>query len=300
MRAAVIKKLEELMLTDDDIVVITGDLGFLLFDRIREKFPKRFYNAGISEQSMVGIAAGLAKEGKKVILYSIIPFLLYRPFEQILLDVCYHRLPVIFLGSGDGFSYGVEGFTHYGLNDLSLTLQIPNMRVYAPAETSEAVKFLEESLKKSEPSYIRLSKEKNPNFNKKRKNKNGFTILEESDKITVLSTGTISFNVAEAIDKLKNDGIFVGHFHIGRLKPINPNIFKMLAKTKFIITVEEHEKKCGFGSFLRNYFEQKVYTIGVDNIFVRNTGERQYILRSQKLDALGLYKRIKNLYKCLF
>lgn len=285
------------METDQSIIVITGDLGFSLLDGIKTRFPDRFFNAGISEQAMVGIAAGLAKEGKRVVVYSIIPFLIYRPFEHILLDVCYHRLPVILVGSAEGFSYGTEAISHYALNDLSLMLQIPNMRVYAPADREEAAEFIEEGLYSGSPCYFRLAKGKNEKFVGECKRKDGFTEIAEGKLGVILSTGSISFVAEQAIQKLKNDGLDFCFVHIGRLKPFPEKVLRLVKNTQLIISIEEHERMFGFGSYLSLVSGKKIEIIGVKNLFTTNVGERLYMLKNEKLDSEGLYHSIKDILK---
>lgn len=297
MRAAVMRKFEQLMESDRNIVVITGDLGFSVLDGIKTRFPERFFNAGICEQAIMGIAAGLAKEGKKVMVYSIIPFLIYRPFEQILLDICYHRLPVILVGSAEGFAYGTEATSHYALNDLSLMLQIPGIRVYAPAEPEEAAGFVEEALNFGLPSYIRLAKGKDEKFRTRHERKDGLTPIAEGKQGVVLSTGSISLFAEQAVERLRKDEVDVGLVHVGRIKPLSEHALGYLKGASIAISIEEHEKTLGFGSYLSSVSERKIHIIGVEDPFTKNVGEREYMLRNEGLDSDGLYKKIKELLR---
>jgi len=298
MRVALIRKLTELMETEEDIVVLTGDLGFSFLEEIESKFPERFYNVGIAEQALIGIAAGLAKEGKKVVVYSILPFLIYRPYEQILLDVSYHELPVVLVSAGTGFSYGSDGVSHYGLADLSLMLPLPNMSVYSPAEATETAQYIEEALKANKPAYIRLGKTKNPSFQSKVESKDGLTILEDTGENIVFSTGDISLVVEKAIHQLKKEGILFSHIHIGRIKPLSNRINAYLQNAHgIIVSIEEHQKLFGFGGFLSEQLNKKIYTIGINNIFEREFGEREYMLRNNGLDENGVTNYLKSLVK---
>jgi transketolase len=297
MRAALIRKLTEVMEKEEDIVVLTGDLGFSFLENIENKFPDRFYNVGIAEQALVGIAAGLAKEGKRVVVYSILPFLIYRPYEQILLDVCYHELPVIFVSSGTGFSYGSDAVSHYGLTDLSLMLPIPNIAVYSPAESTEAAFFIEEALKNNKPAYIRLGKTKNPAFQSKIYDDDGITILEDCGENIVFSTGDISLIVEKAVHQLKKEGILFSHIHVGKIKPLSSKVYSYAEKSQLIVSIEEHQPLFGFGTFLSAKFNKKIYRIGVDNIFERNVGERDYMLKNTGLDLDGICNNLKFLVR---
>ena len=118
---------------DPRLVFLTGDLGFKALEPLREALSQRFINAGVAEQNMVSVAAGLAKLGLRPWVYSIAPFIYARPFEQIRNDVCLHKLPVILVGNGGGYGYGVMGSTHHALEDYGCLLTLPNLRVFVPA-----------------------------------------------------------------------------------------------------------------------------------------------------------------------
>jgi len=148
----------ERMKTDERIWVITGDLGFGLWDRIQEEFPDRFLNTGASEQAMIGIAVGLAQSGKIPIVYSITPFLLYRPFETIRNYIHHEKIPVKLVGSGHGKDYHNEGFSHWASEDKQVMKIFSNIEARWPKEESEVKKVVKELLKKELPFYINLTK----------------------------------------------------------------------------------------------------------------------------------------------
>ena len=116
-----------------EFVFLTGDLGFKALEPLRERLGARFINAGVAEQNMVSVAAGLARSGLRPWVYSIAPFVYARPFEQIRNDVCLHRLPVVLVGNGGGYGYGVMGATHHALEDYGALLCLPHLRAYVPA-----------------------------------------------------------------------------------------------------------------------------------------------------------------------
>ena len=116
----------------NDLVFITGDVGYLAIEPIAEAYGDRFINAGIAEQNMVSLAAGLAREGHLPWVYSIAPFVAFRPYEQIRTDVCLHRLPVKLVGNGGGYGYGIMGATHHALEDVGAMRVLPHMRIYLP------------------------------------------------------------------------------------------------------------------------------------------------------------------------
>jgi len=164
MRTAFIKTLTEIAEEDKDVFLLTGDLGFSVFEDFEKKFGERFINIGIDEQNMTGIAAGLALENKKVFTYSIIPFATMRCFEQIRNDICYQNLDVKIIGVGAGLSYGPAGMTHQAIEDISILRTLPNMTVICPGDPIETRKAVRQSMNLSGPCYIRLGKKGEPNL----------------------------------------------------------------------------------------------------------------------------------------
>jgi transketolase len=141
-----------------EMVFLTGDLGFMALEPLRDKMGERFINCGISEQNMVGVAAGLAREGLDVWVYSIAPFCYARAFEQIRNDVCLHGLPVRLLGNGGGYGYGVMGPTHHALEDYGILLTLPGMTAFVPAFNEDVESAVERAAALSGPAYLRLGR----------------------------------------------------------------------------------------------------------------------------------------------
>src|SRR5947209_5288777 len=139
-----------------DFVFLTGDLGFRALEPLRHTLATRFINAGVAEQNMVSVAAGLAKMGLRPWVYSIAPFLYARPFEQIRNDVCLHNLPVILVGNGGGYGYGVMGSTHHALEDYGALLTLPNLRVFVPAFDGDVASMIPLLMRSDRPVYFRL------------------------------------------------------------------------------------------------------------------------------------------------
>ena len=158
MRNAFAQKLTKLAKKDNKIFLLSGDIGNKLFDKFKSNFPNRFLNCGIAENNMIGVAAGLAKEGYKPFVYTITPFLTSRSFEQIRLDVGYPNLNVYIVGTGSGLSYSRLGPTHHSLEDLALMQSIPNLEINIPGDPYEVEEILSKVIKKKKPHYIRLGK----------------------------------------------------------------------------------------------------------------------------------------------
>ncbi|MGA2936881.1 MAG: transketolase [Syntrophobacteraceae bacterium] len=140
------------------LVFLTGDLGFRALEPLRDALGERFINAGIAEQNMVSVAAGLARTGLRPWVYSIAPFVYARPYEQIRNDICMHRLPVILVGNGGGYAYGSMGGTHHALEDYGALLCLQNMRVYVPAFAADVPIIIDQLMRLPGPGYLRLGR----------------------------------------------------------------------------------------------------------------------------------------------
>jgi len=147
---------------DPRLVFLTGDLGFKALEPLRDALRERFINAGVAEQNMVSVAAGLAKLGLRPWVYSIAPFVYARPFEQIRNDVCMHKLPVVLVGNGGGYGYGVMGSTHHALEDYGCLLTLPNLRVFAPAFDEDVSAIIPLLMQVDDPAYLRLGMAERP------------------------------------------------------------------------------------------------------------------------------------------
>ncbi len=162
MRNAFAKKITELAKQDERVVLLSGDIGNRLFDDFKAKFPSRFYNCGVAEANMMGIAAGLAMSGLRPVCYTITPFITYRCMEQIRVDVCYHHAPVVIVGTGSGLSYASLGATHHSCEEMGMLRLLPGLTVLAPADEVEVRGALEAALKSDNPAYIRIGKKGEP------------------------------------------------------------------------------------------------------------------------------------------
>jgi transketolase len=147
---------------ESDFVFLTGDLGFMVLEPLRDVAQERFINAGIAEQNMVSVAAGLAYAGWRPWVYSIAPFVYARAFEQIRNDVCLHDLPVFLVGNGGGYAYGVMGPTHHAIEDYGALLGLPNLTVYVPAFAADVAPAVSRLMTAARPAYLRLGRDETP------------------------------------------------------------------------------------------------------------------------------------------
>src|SRR4051812_32583164 len=157
MRVEFVEAIEPVLARDAEAVFITGDLGFNALEGLVAKYGKRFINAGVAEQNMMGLAAGLALTGMRPWVYSIAPFATYRCLEQIRNDVCLHDLPVRIVGNGGGYTYGIMGSTHHALEELAALKALPNMRLFFPCSNNHVAAAVAQMGVLPGPSYLRLS-----------------------------------------------------------------------------------------------------------------------------------------------
>ena len=169
MRNSFAEEITKLASKNKKIVLLSGDIGNRLFDNFRKNHKSRFYNCGIAEASMAGIASGLASMDFLPVMYTITPFNTMRCLEQIKLDICYPNLPIIIVGTGSGLSYASLGSTHHSLEDISILRSIPNITIFCPSDPNEVKDLLKESLKIKGPVYLRLGKKNEIQFNNRKK-----------------------------------------------------------------------------------------------------------------------------------
>ena len=237
------------------LLVISADLGRSSgLDRFKKEFPKQYLSVGISEQNMIGVAAGLAREGFKVFVTSFAPFLSMRASEQVRMNLGYmkHNVNLVALGSGVGM--GFLGNSHFGLEDLSIIRAIPNLKISAPADTAELGKILYDyTFNTVGPSYIRLTgtpgcqhvykEDYSYKFGKNEK------IIEGSD-VLIISSGSVTSQAKIAANSLKKYNINVGLINCHSIKPFDENIIKEIKDYKYLVVVEEHSIIGGLNSII--------------------------------------------------
>jgi transketolase len=243
VRTAFVNRLVELAEADERVWLLTGDLGFSVLERFAERFPDRFVNAGVAEQNMIGVAAGLALCGKVPFVYSIANFPVMRCLEQLRNDVCYHRLPVKVVSVGGGMVYGSQGYTHHGVEDIAVMRPLPGMSVLAPADPIEAAWAAGAAAEHAGPVYVRLGKAGDPVLHA------GLPALEFGRAVTVregagatlVSTGAALKIALEAADELAARGIETRVLSMPTVKPIDAETLgKAALETPLVVTIEEH------------------------------------------------------------
>jgi transketolase len=243
VRTAFINQLCTLAQQDDRIWLVCGDLGYSVLEVFADRFPGRYLNAGVAEQNMTGIAAGLALTGKTVFTYSIANFPVMRCLEQIRNDVCYHDLNVKIVAVGGGLAYGSHGYTHHGVEDLAVMSAMPNLIVAAPGDPIEARAITSILASHSGPAYLRLGKAGEPVLHAEdTKVEFGKAIqIANGRDLTIISIGGMLGTVIQASEALQRQGIQPRILSIPFLVPLDSAaILDAAEKTGAILTVEEH------------------------------------------------------------
>lgn len=243
MRNAFVATLLELAAADPRIVLVTGDLGYNVLEGFVARFPRQFLNAGVAEQNMTGVAAGLALSGHVVFTYSIANFPTLRCLEQIRNDVCIHRANVTVVAVGGGLAYGVLGATHHGTEDLAVMSALPGMTVFAPGDPVEAALATRAAAALPGPCYLRLGKAGEPVVHASAP---AFRVGEAirvrpGDDATLLTTGATLALAVAAAERLAERGIAAGVLSLPTLQPLDRRaILEAAARTGRLVTVEEH------------------------------------------------------------
>ena len=304
MRLAFVRALINSRKKNENIHLLTGDLGFQVFEEFTAKFPQSLTNAGVAEANMVGMAAGMAHLGYKVICYSIVPFLTFRAFEQIRNDVCYHNLDVNIVGVGGGYSYSLNGVSHTSIEDISVMRSLPNMTVVCPGDPLESYMATKQMLESSGPTYLRLGKrgEANLMYEKIGHFQIGKSIeVTKGKNLVIFSTGNMLETTLNVIEGLEKEGVVATHVHIHTIKPLDKEeLRKVIKGHSKLVTIEEHSVIGGLGSAIAELnstcegCQKKQLIIGIEDKYI-NTGGSQIALRKLVgLDTKTIIRKILN------
>lgn len=310
MRTEATRVIYEAALKNRNIIFMTGDLGHTFSEKYKENIPNQYINAGLAEQNMIGVAAGLALSGKKVFVFSITPFALMRCFEQIRVDICYQNLDVTVIGVGAGFAYSTSGCTHYGTEDIAIMRALPNMKIYSPCHPLEARFLAEKILATPGPNYLRLGKGKEApvaelkeeTFKEVRYG-NGVVVVPGVD-ITIFTTGHIITEAISVAQKLRKQNLSTEVINIHTIKPLNWRIILDKArKRRAIFTLEEHSIYGGLGSAVAEVIsegnlknESLIFRrFGINDRFTSVVGPIQTLRKDNHIDSDSIIKEILNL-----
>jgi transketolase len=253
VRSTFIRTLVELAETDPRTVLLTGDLGFTVVEPFAERFPDRFFNVGVAEQNMVGVATGLAEAGFVPFVYSIATFATLRPYEFIRNGPVLHRLPVRIVGVGGGLDYGPNGATHHALEDLAVMRVQPGLTVVAPADFEQARSALLATRDLAGPVYFRLGKDESGTV----AGLDGRFALGRAEQmgpgtdVAIVATGSLTVEAARAVDALVERGVDASLVVVACLSPApTDDLVAALGATRVAITVESHYASGGLGSLV--------------------------------------------------
>lgn len=300
MRTAFSEALAQLATTDPEVLLLTGDHGYSLFDAFRRKCPDRFINAGIAEQNMVGIAAGLARAGYRPIVYGLSAFVPVRVIEQIKLDVAHDNLPVIFIGDGAGLVYSHLGTSHQSTEDIACTRAIPNLSVYSPADRFELIACMKIAHESKSPAYLRIGKADLGDVHASPPVSGTGALLQVKQGLqhgaAFIATGSM---VSAALHVAATDYPDVPVWSAPFIKPIaTDQIAAICASHSAVIVMEEHSVFGGLGSVVAEISSElaptRILRIGINDRFSHGCGSYEYLLREHGLTPSAIADRIKN------
>lgn len=295
-------KLLKLAEDNPNLVLLTGDLGFGVFEEFEKRFPKQYYNVGIGEQNMIGLAAGLALDGKKVFVYSIGNFPTLRCLEQVRNDLCYHQLNVTLISQGGGFNYGGLGMSHHTTEDLSILRALPELTIVAPSNQSDTSSAVAQLFENHGVGYLRLEKTKINLRSQANTFKLGKALtIKTGNDLGIIAIGGIVSEAIEAAEELEQEGIRCRVIDMHTLKPIDEEtIIKTATETKGIITVEENNLIGGlFSSVVETLaiheIQPKIARIGIHDCYSSIVGDQQYLRKHYEIDKTAIVRSAKHL-----
>jgi transketolase len=246
-----------------DMIFLTGDLGFMALERLKEAMGRRFINGGVSEQNMISVAAAMARDGWQCWCYSIAPFIFARPFEQIRNDICLHNLPVKLLGNGGGYGYGVMGPAHHAVEDYAVMLALPFMRVYVPAFNEDVSPVIKAAACQPHPAYIRLGKgelppcEMVPAYEAWRK-------LTDGNGPVIVVAGPLAgkaWAVAREFPSSKRPSLWVvSELPLDTTPPL-PQFVAEISRNGRLLVIEEHIRQGGLGAMIAHWLLESAVSI---------------------------------------
>lgn len=300
MRQAFAQTLMELAAADPRVVLMTADLGFGVLEKFAAAYPDRFFNVGVAEANMVGLATGLAEAGHIPFIYSIATFATLRPYDQFRNGPVAHQLPVRLVGIGGGFEYGHNGLTHLALEDLALMRVQPGLTTIAPADPAQTAAALRATYALPGPIYYRIGKndalhlpELEGRFRLGRIEKVG-----EEGEVMLLATGAIAVEAAATASLLRQAGIRAGLVVVSTLRPEpNDDLQELLSRCTLAVTVEAHYLSGGLGSLVAEVIAGRglrcrLLRCGVETMPAGTSGSEEYMNQLHGLSRTALVKQV--------
>jgi len=305
MRETCLNQVYELAKQDERIFFIGSDLGVNTLDKFKKEMPGRFFMEGISEQHVVGMASGLALEGKIVYVNTISTFITRRCFEQVVVDACLHNLNVRLIGNGGGLVYAPLGPTHLAIEDISIMRAVPNMTVVAPADADEMRRLMPQTVNHPGPIYIRLAKGYDPIVTT---DEVPFQIgralpMREGDDALLVSTGVTLKFALDAAKELAVQGVECAVLHMPTVKPLDVDaLLTRATMAPVIVTVEENTVIGGLGSAVAEAISEADFNsvkrfrrIGIPDEFATHYGSQADLMEHYHISASEIVTTVKHL-----
>ena len=298
MREAFSSALVSLGKKDPDILLLTGDHGYALFDDFRRECPEQYINVGIAEQNMIGVAAGLARSGFRPIVYGLSSFVPIRVLEQIKLDVAHDHLPVMFIGDGAGLVYSHLGTSHQSIEDIACSRVIPNLSVYSPADRFELTQCMSVAYQQKSAVYMRIGKADIGDIHQLVPNINPGELIKvktgKKSKYSFIATGSMVKTAIGIANKLHNN---IDVWSVPFIKPIDRlTVEKICRNSDAIVVLEEHSKYGGLGSLISEVASGshpvRIFQVAVNDCFSQKCGTYEYLLKEHELDFETAYKNV--------
>jgi transketolase len=307
MRNTCLNEVYRLAKDNKNILFIGSDLGAGTLDNMKNEMPDRFIMEGISEQHIIGMAAGLAMEGFIPYVNSIAPFLTRRCYEQVLVDLCLHDLPVRLIGNGGGVVYAPLGPTHLAVEDIAIFRAIPNMTIIAPCDANEMLRLMPKTVNWPHPLYIRLAKGGDKIISSDDVNfEIGKAIIMRNPQDGLfISTGVMTQKAMEAAHQLSKEGIECGVLHMHTVKPLDyKSLEELIPKVQAVVTIEEHFRIGGLGSAVLEYCSDlipmhvsKIARVGIPDQFPNKYGSQESLLEQLDITVESIKQMMRNKLK---
>lgn len=298
MRAAFSDALVAAAQRDPRVLLLTGDHGYALFDPLRSTCPDRYLNAGIAEQNMVGVAAGLAKAGMRPVVYGLSAFMPVRTLEQIKIDICYENLPVLLIGDGAGVVYSSLGTSHQSTEDIAALRALPHMTILSPCDAAEMAACMQLALGIDGPVYLRMGKadlgsvhEAPPALELGRL----LNVREGDGPVSWIATGSMVHTALRAADQWPGSPVWSAPC----LKPLDADaVAAICSRSQAVMVLEEHSVYGGLGSAVAEIASEqaptRVLRIGVQDRFSKYCGSYQYLMSEHELSTEHVIRQVSN------
>jgi len=283
-----------------NLIFLTGDLGFNALENVEKAMEGRFVNAGVSEQNMISMAAAMAQQGLSPLCYSIAPFCVFRPAEQIRVDVCLHKMNVKVVGNGGGYGYGIMGATHHAIEDLAVLSSFPHMKCFVPFSNQSVESVCEEMMNYNGPSYLRLGFGPAPSELEPFMCYQKFQQLKKGEQITIIGIGPVILNAISAATQSETSADIFAANELP-LEDLSEEVIASLKKTAKLLVIEEHVARGGLGEHLslllyknRVFLEKfhHLHALGYPNQLY---GSQIYHQTQSGLDPQSISKALKEL-----